>query len=134
MQKIQLGRRKKMPRIDRKKIKQRAVQMNDAWNEGAKTVEFKGHTQAELEAQMTEIESDENRRDDLLAQARLIDEGLDAKYGKLDDTMVDVRDGVVGHKDFGNDSPLYGTMGFVRKSERKSGLHRNKPNGGGIPS
>jgi hypothetical protein len=110
---------------------ERAVQMNDAWEEGAKTVEFKGQTQAGLEARMTDIEADENQRDNLLAQARLIDEGLDTKYAELDDTMVDVRDGVVGDKNFGNDSPLYGAMGFVRKSERRSGLHRNKPSGGG---
>ncbi len=27
---------------------------------------------------------------------------------------------------YGNDSPLYGAMGFVRKSEKKSGLTRKK--------
>jgi prephenate dehydrogenase len=30
---------------------------------------------------------------------------------------------------YGNDSPLYGAMGFVRKSEKKSGLTRKKKNG-----
>ena len=37
--------------------------------------------------------------------------------------------GVIGDPDFGPDSSLYETMGFVRKSERKSGLtHKsNKP-------
>ena len=33
---------------------------------------------------------------------------------------------VAGNPDYGNDSPLYGAMGFVRKSEKKSGLTRKK--------
>jgi len=32
--------------------------------------------------------------------------------------------GVAGDPNFGNDSPLYGAMGFVRKSNRASGLTR----------
>lgn len=119
-----------MGKPDRKKIKERSVKMNDAWEEGAPSVEFMGHKQTDLAAQMAEIEEQEALRDNLLAQARLIDEGLDAKYSRLDDTMVDVRNGVVGHKDYGDDSPLIGAMGFIRKSERKSGLTRKKNNGG----
>ena len=34
--------------------------------------------------------------------------------------------GVAGDSAYGNDSPLYGAMGFVRKSEKKSGLTRKK--------
>lgn len=33
---------------------------------------------------------------------------------------------VAGDPAYGNDSPLYGAMGFVRKSEKKSGLTRKK--------
>lgn len=33
---------------------------------------------------------------------------------------------VAGDPNYGNDSPLYGAMGFVRKSEKKSGLTRKK--------
>ena len=33
---------------------------------------------------------------------------------------------VASNPDYGNDSPLYGSMGFVRKSEKKSGLTRKK--------
>jgi len=32
--------------------------------------------------------------------------------------------GVAGDPAYGNDSPRYGAMGFVRKSERASGLTR----------
>lgn len=34
--------------------------------------------------------------------------------------------GVAGNADYADDSPLYGAMGFVRKSERKSGLTKKK--------
>ena len=37
-----------------------------------------------------------------------------------------VVNGVVGDPAYGDDSPLYGAMGFVRKSERKSGLTKKK--------
>jgi hypothetical protein len=40
--------------------------------------------------------------------------------------------GVVGDPNFGPNSPLYEAMGYTRKSERKSGLHRK--GGGGPPS
>jgi phage tail sheath gpL-like len=35
--------------------------------------------------------------------------------------------GVVGDANFGDDSDLYDAMGYVRKSERKSGLKRGNP-------
>lgn len=119
-----------MAKIFRKKIKQRADKMNNAWEEGAKDAEFMGHTQTTFVTQMTAIGTKEGERDDLLAQAGLIDDELDGMYSGLDDTMVAVRNGVAGHKDYGNDSPLYGAMGFIRKSERRSGLTRKKKNGG----
>jgi hypothetical protein len=37
-----------------------------------------------------------------------------------------VVNGVKGDPAFGEDSDLYETMGYVRKSERKSGLTRKK--------
>ncbi|MBS1794019.1 MAG: hypothetical protein JSS81_09205 [Acidobacteria bacterium] len=40
--------------------------------------------------------------------------------------LADIVDGVVGHEDFGDDSALYEALGYVRKSQRKSGLTRKK--------
>ena len=51
----------------------------------------------------------------------MLDDELDNMYGDLEDTMVDVGSSVRGDKNFGDDSPLYGAMGFKRKSERASG-------------
>jgi len=44
----------------------------------------------------------------------------------LDQQRSKVGLGVAGDPAYGNDSPLYGAMGFVRKSEKKSGLTRKK--------
>lgn len=41
-----------------------------------------------------------------------------------DDSAVEIF--IAGETAYGNDSPLYGAMGFVRKSEKKSGLTRKK--------
>ncbi len=50
----------------------------------------------------------------------------DDKYKALDQDRSKVGMGVAGDAAYGNDSPLYGAMGFVRKSERASGLTRKK--------
>ena len=42
----------------------------------------------------------------------------------MDDTIVDVGNGVRGSKDYGDDSPLYVAMGFVRKLDCASDLTR----------
>ena len=44
----------------------------------------------------------------------------------LDQQRSKVGMGIAGDPAYGNDSPLYGAMGFVRKSEKKSGLTRKK--------
>ena len=40
--------------------------------------------------------------------------------------IAEIVDGVIGHEDFGDDSPLYEALGFVRRSQRKSGLTRKR--------
>ncbi len=47
-------------------------------------------------------------------------------YAALDEKRSKVGQGVAGNANYGDDSPLYGAMGFVRKSERKSGLTKKK--------
>jgi hypothetical protein len=117
-------------KIDKKRIKTKAKKINDALFERAKDVEFKGRKQADLDADIIAIDSKEASRADLQAQMDLVDEELDDMYVALEDSCVDFRSGVEGHKDFGDDSPLYAAMGFVRKSERKSGLTRKKKDDG----
>ena len=51
-------------------------------------------------------------------------EVCDDKHTALNENRSKVGLGVAGSAAYGNDSPLYGAMGFVRKSDRASGLTR----------
>lgn len=118
-----------MPR-NKTKIKNKLVKINDALEQGAPEVEFNGHKQADTQAMLDEINAEEARNADLRTQTKLSDDKIDKLYDKADDMNVAVAKGVAGHKDFGDDSELWGAMDFVRKSERKSGLTRAKKNSG----
>ena len=50
----------------------------------------------------------------------------DDKYVAAGDKRSKVGMGVDGDPTYGNDSPLYGAMGFVRESEKKTSLTRKK--------
>lgn len=119
-----------MGKTSKKKIMERAVQMNSAWEEGAPGVTFKGVKQSDLDQKITSIEAKENERATVAAHLDMLDSEIENMYKDLDNTTVNVGDGVRGDTNYGNDSPLYGAMGFIRKSERKSGLVRKpKTNG-----
>ena len=63
---------------------------------------------------------------DLESELKMKRDVRDDKYVALNDKRSKVGMGVAGDPAYGNDSPLYGAMGFVRKSEKKSGLTRKK--------
>ena len=100
--------------------------MNDAWVEGAPAVDFNGITQAQFLADITAAAADDAEIGDLEAELKMKREVRDDKYIALNEKRSKVGLGVAGSAAYGNDSPLYGAMGFVRKSEKKSGLTRKK--------
>jgi hypothetical protein len=61
---------------------------------------------------------------DLEAELKMKRDVRDCKYIALNEKRSKVGLGVDGSAAYGNDSPLYGAMGFVRKSDRASGLTR----------
>ncbi len=63
---------------------------------------------------------------DLESELKMKRDVRDDKYVALNEKRSKVGTGVAGSPDYGDDSPLYGAMGFVRKSEKKSGLTRKK--------
>ena len=63
---------------------------------------------------------------DVEAQHKMMLDVRDDEYKVIDQQRSKVGLGVAGSPDYGNDSPLLGAMGFVRKSEKKSGLTRKK--------
>ena len=50
----------------------------------------------------------------------------DEALSELNLDLRHLREGIAAHPDFGDDSELYGRCGFVRRSERATGLTRKK--------
>ena len=71
-------------------------------------------------------EADDATIANLESELKLIRDVRDDKYAALDQKRSQIGNSVAGDPAYGNDSPLYGAMGFVRKSEKKSGLTRKK--------
>lgn len=120
-----------MAKVNVKEIRERVTKMGEAWKEGAAAVSFGGIALTGFETGITNAEAIDLEIADLEAQVEMKKDERDTKYTVLDRESVMVRNGVVGDPAYGDDSPLYGAMGFVRKSERASGLTRKtkKPNG-----
>ena len=115
-----------MAKVDIKTVRGKCNVMNDAWVEGAKAVEFNGITQAAFLTDITAAAADDAEIGDLEAELKMKREVRDDKYITLNDKRSKVGLGVAGTAAYGNDSSLYGAMGFVRKSDRASGLTRKK--------
>ena len=109
-----------------KRIRERVNQMNDAWKQGAPTAVFNGITQADFQTRINAADTADQEIADTEAQLNIKKQARANLYDGLNADSIKVRDGVEGHKDFGDNHPLLGAMGFKTKSERKSGLTRKK--------
>ena len=83
---------------------------------GLTLAQFKTAMQPALDARTT-ISNLEN----LLSAARTARDDEDKEACDIINKVVNA---VVGDTDEGNDSPLYEALGYIRKSQRKSGLKR----------
>lgn len=115
-----------MANVDVKGIREKCNVMNDAWVEGAPAVNFNGIKQTDFQAAIDAAAADDAAIADLESELKMKRDVRDDKYKALDQQRSKVGQGVAGDPAYGNDSPLYGAMGFVRKSEKKSGLTRKK--------
>ena len=97
-----------------------------AWDEKAKTKSFGGMT---LDQYKAKVKPSADAREAIkkleIQMTAAIDERDDADKATLEANNLVVK-GVVGDPAFGEDSALYEAMGYVRKSERKTGLTRKK--------
>jgi hypothetical protein len=97
-----------------------------AWKTLAPTASFSGMTLAQFEAAMKPSfdarDAIATKEDEMTA---LIINRNDADKTSLE-KLGQVVNAVKGDPNFGEDSDLYDTMGYVRKSERASGLTRKK--------
>lgn len=113
-----------------KRIRERVAQINSAWAQGASHAVFNGISQSEFQTRVQTGIAIDQRIVDAEAQLIMMKDERDGIYTGLNSDSVKVRDGVEGHPDFGTDHPIIEAMGFVRTSERKSGLTRkNKSTG-----
>ena len=113
-----------MAKVNNKEVREQCNRMNDAWVEGAPTVEFNGISQADFQADIADAANDDAEIADLEAQLNMKRDVRDGKYFALNQRRSKVGQGVAGNSAYGDDSPLYGAMGFTRKSDRASGLTR----------
>ena len=109
-----------------KLIEERYHRFLNALQTLAPTKSFGGITIAELQAQIAasdapreQLEQLEDQRMQILATR----ETADKNTMFLCDTIVK---SVIADPEFGDDSALYEALGYVRKSDRKSGLTRKK--------
>ena len=113
-----------MAKVNVKEIMDKSTEMNDAWFEGAQTVEFGGVTQTEMNDDIKDIEKDKAEESELKAKLKMVQDSIETKAVKLNGKRIRVGNGVRSNPDYGTDSPLYGAMRFVRDSDRASGLTR----------
>jgi hypothetical protein len=97
-----------------------------AWKKYAAAATFGGMTEAQYEAKIkpsydlrTQIGDLEKQLSQLIADRDLADVNTKAANSAA------VK-GIVGDVNYGDNSDLYGACGYVRKSEKKSGLTRKK--------
>jgi hypothetical protein len=110
-------------RINTKKIKEQCEEMSAGLAQEP-DVEFGGYKKADLDADLAEGAALDMEIAQEEAALKAKKDRRDNKYKDADAKRVKIGRGIAGHKDFGENSELYGSCGFVRKDDRKSGLHR----------
>src|ERR1700679_4261309 len=94
----------------------------NAWTTLAPAASFGGMTLAQYKTKVQPSFDARTAIDGLNAQLTAAQDTRDNADGVTSDANQKVIKGVVGDPNFGDDSNLYEAMGYVRKSERASGL------------
>jgi len=118
---------KYMSKYNNTALTRKRAQFLSSWEEYAQDKSFAGMTLTEFE---TKSETPFAVRKELAA-TRTKANGLILKRDKADDSLNEdlilIAHAIRADKDFGEDCPLYRSLGFVPKSERKSGRRRGNP-------
>ena len=96
----------------------------NAWTTLAPAASFGGMTLAQYKAKVQPSFDARTTIDGLNAQLTAAMDKRDDADKVTTDTNSKVVKGVVGDPNYGDDSNLYEAMGYIRKSERASGLSR----------
>jgi hypothetical protein len=112
-----------------KTIAEKLARITAAWEAHAPNATFAKMTLAQWK---TAIQPSEEARASIVGLEKKLTAALNAR-DDADTASTKAADKVVkavaGDADFGTDSSLYEALGYVRDSERKSGLTRKKTNG-----
>lgn len=115
-----------MKKLRNRHILGRAKDFLSTWRQLAPAVKFGDTSADELELKMRKAE--QIRQEILRTEVRL--SGLrmerDQTERALADELIRLAFGVRGHPDFGSDSPFYSALGFVTRSENRSGRPRKR--------
>jgi hypothetical protein len=115
----------KSPKDNEKKM----MEVLNGWKNIAPDKTFGGMTLAEFEAQVNKSLAPRQRL------VEIADEEIEQQALRDSEDTITLKNiefvvaGVIADKDYGSDSALYEAMGYIRKSDRKSGLTRKKKNG-----
>jgi hypothetical protein len=117
-----------MSKYNNTALTRKRAQFLSSWEEYAQDKSFAGMTLSEFE---TKSETPLAVRKELAA-ARTKANGLILKRDKADDSLNEdlilIAHAIRADKNFGEDCPLYRSLGFVPKSERRTGRRRgNSP-------
>jgi prophage DNA circulation protein len=117
-----------MAKANTKTVLQRREKFLTAWREHAPDATFAETSLAEFEAQT-------NNLDLVIQQMKAAQSKLDGfmldrdkAVHELNEKMLLIAHGIRGTPQYGEDCSLYRALGFVPKSERKTGLKRNNGN------
>jgi prophage DNA circulation protein len=117
-----------MANANTKTVLQRREKFLTAWREHAPDATFAETSLAEFEAQT-------NNLDLVIQQMKAAQSKLDGfmldrdkAVHELNEKMLLIAHGIRGTPQYGEDCSLYRALGFVPKSERKTGLKRNNGN------
>ena len=99
-------------------------QVIDAWETLAANESFAGLTLEQLKALLQPLLEAQEKVSADRAALREAKNVCVAQSKSCYDTALLVVNGVKGHPALGEESSLYETMGYIRKSDRKSGLTR----------
>lgn len=115
-------------------VKDRALQIRRAWAEFAPEASMAGMTLSQFEAEITTLQELQNDILDLNTQLDGKRTDRSIEEDRLKKVLARVVNSIKGSPEHGPDSKFYDGCGFVRDSDRKSGLHRLPATPAIIPS
>ena len=122
------------PSTKRRQLGRKAEDIRLVWKKQASDTLFAGKSLADLEAGLAARQEFGVAVADLALARSAAQKARDEEESRLNKLLILVTHGVRSHPDHGEDSPLYRSMGFIPKSERKSGLIRRSSAGSGPPA